>query len=140
MVEEINYDLSELEAIADKIIALFQHSPILLIEGTLGAGKTTLIKQICKQLGITSPLSSPSFSIVNEYETADHKTIYHFDLYRIKSLSEALDFGIEEYIFSNQICLIEWPEMIADYWQSVDFSKIKIEILPNNSRKISIFS
>jgi tRNA threonylcarbamoyladenosine biosynthesis protein TsaE len=76
----------------------------------MGAGKTTLIKAIARQLGVTNMTSSPTFSLVNEYETADGRILYHFDLYRLNSEEEAYDMGIDEYFYSGNLCLIEWPE------------------------------
>ena len=92
----------------------------------MGAGKTTLIKQFCAYLGITDEVSSPTFSLVNEYNTEDD-TIYHFDLYRIENEEELYDFGIEEYLDSNNWLLIEWPDIITP-------------LLPDKYNSISIFS
>jgi tRNA threonylcarbamoyladenosine biosynthesis protein TsaE len=80
----------------------------------MGDGKTTLIKSICKNLGVIDDVSSPTFSLVNEYKTKNGEIIYHFDFYRIKSINEAYDIGIEEYFESGNICLIEWPNMIDE--------------------------
>ncbi len=88
-------------------------SPITF-EGEMGAGKTTFIKEFVKALGTNDEVSSPTFSIVNEYET-DKGKVYHFDFYRLNHEDEALDFGIEEYLYSNQYCLMEWPNKIANF-------------------------
>ncbi len=86
---------------------------ILLLEGDMGAGKTTLIKEICRQLGVEDEVSSPTFSLVNEYESADGP-VYHFDFYRLEEEEEAYDFGVEEYLDSGHWCLLEWPEKIRN--------------------------
>ena len=86
---------------------------VVLFNGEMGAGKTTFIKALCMVLGVQSPTSSPTFSLVNEYE-ATESLVYHFDMYRLKSETEALDFGIEEYLFSGNWCFIEWAEKIPN--------------------------
>ena len=87
---------------------------IWIFEGEMGAGKTTLIKAICKNLGVMDEVSSPTFSIVNEYKTVEGKTVYHFDFYRVKSIEEVYDIGVEDYFYSGNICLVEWPEKIKE--------------------------
>ena len=105
-------DISELPAIAAKICDAFKPHKIILFKGEMGAGKTTLIKEICKSLGVEGLVSSPTFSLVNEYKTSGGEIIFHFDFYRIKNLQEVYDMGYEEYFFSGSYCFIEWPEMI----------------------------
>lgn len=100
--------IEDLPAIAQAIVEQIQHK-VICFEGDMGAGKTTLIKEILKQLGSLDETSSPTFSIVNQYDTPKG-SVYHFDMYRLKSEEEALDFGVEEYLYSNNLCLIEWPE------------------------------
>lgn len=104
--------LQDLPDIAKQIISKFNHK-IILFEGEMGAGKTTLIKEMIHQMGSEDETSSPTFSIVNEYETEMGK-IYHFDFYRIKSEEEAMDFGVEDYLDSGNYCFIEWPEKIEN--------------------------
>lgn len=106
--------IEELDDIAKQIIALSKRHQVIAFYGSMGAGKTTLIKSICKELGVVDSVTSPTFSIVNEYETANKQTIYHFDFYRIKSEEEAMDLGYENYFFSKNLCLIEWPEKIPN--------------------------
>ena len=86
---------------------------IFLFNGSMGAGKTTFVKAICNEMGVTENVNSPTFSIVNEYRTNEGKTIYHFDCYRISKIDEALEIGIEEYLESGNVCFIEWSENIA---------------------------
>lgn len=104
--------LAELPTVAKQVIDVLQLSKIWLFEGEMGAGKTTFIKEICRQLGVESHVQSPTFSIVNEYLTTHKQVIYHFDCYRLKNSYEALDFGIEEYFDSGNLCLVEWPSKI----------------------------
>ena len=136
---EYVYTIDEIDSVAEKIVSLLAYSSVVLFEGELGAGKTTLIKAICSRLGVVDTLSSPSFSIVNEYHTSAGDTIFHFDLYRIKTITEAEGFGIDDYIFSDNICLVEWPQQIADYWHGIKTISCKIAIAEKKSRKISIF-
>ena len=82
----------------------------ITIEGNIGAGKTTFIQAVCKQLGVKENVSSPTFSIINQYQTEKNKTIFHIDLYRVKDVEEAINAGVEECIYSGDICFIEWPE------------------------------
>lgn len=104
--------LSELPRVAQEIIHYAHSVRVLLFVGNLGAGKTTLIKELCSQLGVQDTASSPTFSIVNEYRDRDNQPIYHFDFYRIKNEEEAVDIGIDEYFYSGNFCFVEWPEKI----------------------------
>jgi tRNA threonylcarbamoyladenosine biosynthesis protein TsaE len=104
--------LDELDSLAATILQHIGDKKVVLFKGEMGAGKTTLIKAICKHLGVVSTVSSPTFSLVNEYHTANGEIIYHFDFYRINKLSEVYDMGYEEYFFSGHRCFIEWPEKI----------------------------
>src|ERR1035437_1284140 len=97
--------------VASDIIEAIKNTKVVLFYGEMGSGKTTLIKEICKQLGVKGSISSPTYGLVNEYHTKDNDTIYHLDLYRIKNIEECLDMGIEEYIDSGNYCFIEWPEI-----------------------------
>lgn len=106
--------LEDLPAAASVLIEEAKSEPIILFEGPMGAGKTTLIKEVCYQLGVQENVSSPTFALVNEYEGAAGKLIYHFDFYRINDEREALDIGAPEYFESGNLCLIEWPSMIPN--------------------------
>lgn len=106
--------LSEISVIAKQLIKAFGDKKVIAFSGEMGAGKTTLIKAICEELGVKQTISSPTFSIVNEYLSSSGKKIYHFDFYRINNISEAYDMGYEEYFYSDAYCFIEWPEKIAD--------------------------
>ncbi len=107
-------DISEIRQVAKKIIDNIGNKRIVAFYGEMGAGKTTLIKAICEELGVVDNISSPTFSIVNEYKTQKGERIFHFDFYRIKSQTEAFDMGYEDYFYSNAYCFIEWPEKILE--------------------------
>jgi tRNA threonylcarbamoyladenosine biosynthesis protein TsaE len=128
--------LIHLPAIASEIISFAKNSRIFLFYGEMGAGKTTLIKSLCENLGVTEPVTSPTFSIVNEYQGQDDK-IYHFDFYRLKNETEALDMGYEEYFYSGAYCFIEWPEKIPNLLPQ-HYVSIKIEVTGTDSRKINV--
>lgn len=132
---ELTYTQKELPKIAKKILDS-KTSKIFLFYGEMGVGKTTLIKEIVKQLGVEEISGSPSFSIVNEYKGKDD-TIYHFDFYRINNLEEAYDIGLEDYLYSGDYCLIEWPEKIKELLPE-DTCTIKLRKNKNGSRSLSI--
>jgi len=104
----------------------------------MGTGKTTLIKALCKVLQVTDMVSSPTFSLVNQYQTDDKKNIYHFDFYRIKSEEEALDFDVEAYLYSGCFCFLEWFERIPNLIPN-QHTLIEIKTLENEKREITIF-
>ena len=103
----------------------------------MGAGKTTLIKKLCENLGVNEPTSSPTFSLVNEYYTTNNQYIYHFDCYRLKTEIEALDMGIDEYLYSGYWCFIEWAEKISNLIPE-QHSVITIEVLLDGNRKLTL--
>lgn len=129
--------ISQLPVIASEIITFAGKARIFLFYGEMGAGKTTLIKSLCEHLGTTEPVTSPTFSIVNEYIGAASQKIYHFDFYRLKNQTEALDMGYEEYFYSDAFCFIEWPEKIPDLLPE-HYISIKIMLLDNNLRQIIV--
>lgn len=105
--------INKLDETARSLIQSITQQTLWCFEGEMGAGKTTFIKVICKELGVTGEVTSPTFSLVNEYRTASGDTVYHFDFYRIRSIEEVYDIGYEDYFDSGHICLIEWPSNIA---------------------------
>lgn len=109
--------------------------PVWLFHGAMGAGKTTLIQQICARLGVQGTVQSPTFSIVNEYDAGENGLIYHFDFYRIKNETEAYDIGADEYLDSGAYCFIEWPDKIESLWPDKYFS-VSIERQADGSRSI----
>ncbi len=132
---EYNFTIQDLPEIAEKV--LFNASnKILLFYGNMGVGKTTMIKELAKILGVTDTISSPTFSIVNEYEI-DNDKVYHFDFYRIKNEEEALDIGIEEYFYSGHWVLVEWPENIKNLLP-LENTKINLTKNKNESRTINM--
>ena len=112
---------------------------IITFQGEMGVGKTTFIKQLCKKLGVLTTTSSPTFSLVNEYETTENQKIYHFDFYRIKNQTEALDIGIDDYFDSGNWCFIEWPEKIPNLLD-LPHAKVVITILPDGARQLILTS
>ncbi len=123
--------------VAQKVTDFAGKKCIWLFKGEMGAGKTTLIKSICKHFGVEDTVSSPSFSIVNEYRKNDGEPIYHFDFYRLKNQEEAMDIGVEEYFDSGNICLIEWPEKIPDLIP-MEYFEINISIKVNDQRQLTL--
>ena len=105
-------DISALKDTAQQLLSYFPEDRIFAFYGAMGAGKTTFIKALCRDLGSQDNITSPSFALINEYSTDKGSVIYHFDFYRIKKLEEAYDLGYEDYIYSGNYCFIEWPEMI----------------------------
>lgn len=108
---EIN-SVEELSQVSEYLFVLREESDIIAFYGPMGAGKTTLIKNLCHRMGVTDEVNSPTFAIVNEYVTEEAESVYHFDFYRIKKLEEVYDIGYENYFYSGNLCLLEWPEMI----------------------------
>ncbi|WP_374445149.1 tRNA (adenosine(37)-N6)-threonylcarbamoyltransferase complex ATPase subunit type 1 TsaE [Epilithonimonas sp.] len=118
------HQLKEWNDVIHKITPELKHN-ILLLKGNLGVGKTTFTQYLLKELGSEDEISSPTYSIVNEYDTSKGK-VYHFDLYRLKNVSEAYDFGIEEYLDSGFLSIIEWPEIYMDELEGYDFHEMTI--------------
>lgn len=110
---EMFFSLATIDLAVDHFFNSNPHK-VVLFNGLMGAGKTTFIKSLCKHLGVEDVTSSPTFSLVNEYKTIEGSSIYHFDLYRINSELEALDMGIDDYLYSGNWCFIEWPEKIPN--------------------------
>lgn len=120
------YALEDLPSVVKQCWTASQNLPhVYLFRGQMGAGKTTFIKEWGKQAGVMQSVQSPTFSLVNEYQTKDGDIIYHFDLYRLKNVQEALDIGIEEYLDSGHLCFIEWPEQAEELW---DFPHLEFNI------------
>lgn len=128
---EINYSLGDLNKVAKEILS-FSKADVFLFYGEMGSGKTTLIKEMGKILEVEDNISSPSFGIVNEYHSPSGP-VYHFDCYRLENPEEALDFGIEEYLYSGNKVFIEWPDKISDYLPE-DYVRIEIKKMGDGSR------
>ncbi|MFZ1749132.1 MAG: tRNA (adenosine(37)-N6)-threonylcarbamoyltransferase complex ATPase subunit type 1 TsaE [Saprospiraceae bacterium] len=129
--------LDDLPLIASQILHESTASKIFALTGQLGAGKTTLTKSLCQYFGYHGEVTSPTFSLINEYPTSDHGLIYHMDLYRIKDTDEAIDIGIEEYLFSGRYCFIEWPDIIYPL-MSEPYYAINIGLIDHHQRKIEV--
>lgn len=106
------HSLESLSEVSEYLLSLRDQSDIIAFYGSMGAGKTTLIKNLCHRMDATDEVNSPTFAIVNEYSTTQGEPIFHFDFYRIKKLEEVFDIGYENYFYSGHLCLIEWPEMM----------------------------
>jgi tRNA threonylcarbamoyladenosine biosynthesis protein TsaE len=128
MVELTARNLADTEQAARNIVTALPERGVVLFRGEMGAGKTTLIKMLCRLLGVEDEVSSPTFALVNEYLTAENRRIYHFDLYRIEDPEEALDIGIEEYFDDDALSLVEWPERIEE-WLPEDAFTIDIKVV-----------
>ena len=128
--------VESLPDIAKSILEATKGLNVFAFYGKMGAGKTTFIKAFCKTLDVIDEVNSPTFSIINEYFTSSDDSIYHFDFYRIKKIEEVFDIGYEEYIYSNNYCFLEWPELITELLPP-SFVYISIEELGEGERKIS---
>jgi tRNA threonylcarbamoyladenosine biosynthesis protein TsaE len=133
---QITFSLDQITEVVSQILAQ-NPQKVILFYGEMGVGKTTLIKQLCQNLGVTEATSSPTFSLVNEYQTTDNKTVFHFDFYRLKSETEALDMGIEDYLYSNSWCFIEWAEKIPNLIPE-QHSIITIDLLQDGKRLLKM--
>lgn len=127
--------LGELDSVAQAVLDALDGRTVVAFDAPMGAGKTTLISRIAALLGADDAVTSPTFAIVNHYEGS--RTIYHFDMYRIERIEEALDFGSEEYLSSGELCLVEWPEKIEALLPD-DTMVVKIEILSDTARRFVI--
>lgn len=132
----ITFSIEQLPEVAQQIL---EQNPnkVILFNGEMGVGKTTLIKQLCKTLGVQDATSSPTFSLVNEYQTSNNQTVYHFDFYRLNKETEALDMGVDDYLYSGNWCFIEWSEKIANLIPK-EHSVINIELLPTGERLLAL--
>ena len=131
-----NYILRDVSLIAKELI-LSVNNKTLLFYGQMGAGKTTLIKALCRELGVLDNISSPTFSLVNEYETKQGEKVYHFDFYRIEDETEALDMGFEDYLNSEAWCFIEWPEHVENLLP-LDAVEIHLNVKEDELRNIQL--
>lgn len=127
--------LEDLERAAEEFLSKIGDNKLIAFYGQMGAGKTTFTTQLCKSLGVLDSVCSPTFTIVNEYLAASGDTIYHFDFYRIKNLAEAMDIGIEDYFYSGNLCIMEWPENIEDLLPE-ETLRVKITVNDDLTRTI----
>ena len=130
-------DINSIAIAAQEFISQMRDNTIFAFYGTMGAGKTTFIKALCETMGVTDIVNSPTFAIVNEYDTPSGRPIYHFDFYRIKRLTEVYDMGYEDYFYGRGICFIEWPELIEELLPE-DTIKVFIKAQENGCRVVEI--
>jgi tRNA threonylcarbamoyladenosine biosynthesis protein TsaE len=133
---EIIFSIEEIQKVANKIL-LENPNKIILFHGDMGVGKTTLIKALAKELGVNEVTSSPTFSLVNEYQINANQYIYHFDVYRLKSEIEAMDMGIDDYLYSGNWCFIEWAEKIPNLIPK-EHSIINLTQTPDGKRNLRL--
>lgn len=132
----IIFSLDEINKVAQQILEKNPHK-VILFHGEMGVGKTTLIKSLVIELGVNGATSSPTFSLVNEYQTTNNQLVYHFDFYRLNKETEAMDMGADEYFYSGNYCFIEWAEKIPNLVPE-SHSVIQISLLPDGKRSLSL--
>ena len=134
---ELNFSLDKIENAAKQFLSFVSDHKVFAFNGEMGAGKTTFIKALCTQLGVEENISSPTYSIIQQYKTKNGKTIYHIDLYRMKDEEEVLQAGVEDCLYSNNICFVEWPEKASSIFPA---NKVEVFLQPieNDQRKMII--
>lgn len=132
------HSTDQLASTAVKFLEAFPYDRIFAFYGKMGAGKTTFIKALCRAMGSADNITSPTFALVNEYDTTGPAKIYHFDFYRVKNPAEALDIGLEEYLYSEQYCFMEWPEKVESLLPD-DLVEVHIEEQLHTARQIKAF-
>jgi tRNA threonylcarbamoyladenosine biosynthesis protein TsaE len=135
-MQNIVFSLSDVPGIAAQLVEE-SSANIWLFHAEMGAGKTTIIKEVCKYLGVNETISSPTYAIVNEYLSNNGESIYHFDFYRLQEEEEALDIGVEEYLDSGNLCLLEWPDKIASYIPE-NAMHIHLKVVDESLREITV--
>jgi tRNA threonylcarbamoyladenosine biosynthesis protein TsaE len=134
---DLIFKLENIEEAAAKFLAAVNINSVFAFHGEMGAGKTTFIHSLCEAMGVRETISSPTFSIINQYSTTEGKTIYHMDLYRLKDEAEAVNAGVEDCLYSVNTCLVEWPEKAPGIFPD-DTTHITITMIDTNTRKLSI--
>ena len=132
---EVNFTLDQIQGTAKRLIADSKDCRVFAFHGEMGAGKTTFIHALCDVIGVRDTISSPTFSIINQYSTQNEQTVYHMDLYRLKDEKEAMNAGVEDCLFSGEICLVEWPEKAAGIFPD-ETLHITISQVDGNTRKL----
>jgi len=134
----VDFSVSEVEQAAKTLLKQAKGFSVVALQGPMGAGKTTLVKAICKLLGITDAISSPTFSIINEYRNEENDlTVYHMDLYRLQSLEEAVNAGVEDCLYSGNFCVVEWPERVPGIFPP-DTLYCRLLIIADSVRRLEI--
>jgi tRNA threonylcarbamoyladenosine biosynthesis protein TsaE len=134
---EVNFTLEQIHDMALKLLPLTTGHSVFALHGEMGAGKTTLIHALCEAIGVKDAITSPTFSIINQYKTAKGQTVYHMDLYRIKDENEAINAGIEDCLYSGNICLVEWPGKAPGIFPE-NTLHIRLSSVDENTRKLQI--
>ncbi|MEI7471507.1 MAG: tRNA (adenosine(37)-N6)-threonylcarbamoyltransferase complex ATPase subunit type 1 TsaE [Ferruginibacter sp.] len=134
---EVNFTLATIPLAASELLAVMGNRRVLAFQGEMGAGKTTFIHALCTALGVVDAISSPTYSIINEYRTLEQATIYHIDLYRLKDEGEAIQAGVEECLYSGQYCFVEWPNIAPNIFPE-NTLQLSIEAIDANTRKLKI--
>jgi tRNA threonylcarbamoyladenosine biosynthesis protein TsaE len=134
MAELIVKSESELPAAANALLSAYPNARVFALSGEMGAGKTTFIKALCRELGVPDIVQSPTFAIINEYKRANGESVFHFDFYRIKKAEEAFDIGYEDYVYSGHYCFIEWPELIEGLLPA---AAVRVNISGTNERIVT---
>jgi len=134
---QLEFNLTELQVIAGKLKGLIAETDVIAFHGEMGAGKTTLIGALCKALGTHDVTGSPTYSIINQYNTSDGKIIYHMDLYRVDGEEEAIQAGVEDALYSGNLCLVEWPEKAGGLLPE-DAMHLKIAWVNEKRRKLEL--
>lgn len=134
---ELNFALEEIKEAAKQVLTEIAGHKVFSVQGEMGAGKTTFIQALCKALGVKDNMSSPTFSIINQYAAANNETIFHIDLYRLKNEEEAINAGVEDCLFSGNTCFVEWPERAPGIFPEHHLS-INIFVTGTNTRKLVI--
>ena len=130
------YSLDQIALAVELIYQKMNGQKIICFNGEMGSGKTTLIKEVCRRLGVNEPMNSPTFAIINEYRDLEDLPIYNFDFYRIRNMRDANEIGVEEYFYSGHLCLIEWAENIATILPE-QYLEINIKLVANNQRELN---
>lgn len=137
-MEKITIDtLADLPKVARKVLEALEGRSVVALFGPMGAGKTTLISALMQCLGSQDTVTSPTFALVNQYSTALSEPVYHFDFYRINRISEAFDMGYEEYFYSGNLCLVEWPERVEELLPE-DVMVVRIDVVDEDTRTFAI--
>ena len=134
---DIKFSLDNINGVAKEIIAMLDKKKVVALHGGMGAGKTTLVTAICKLMGVTDSIGSPTFAIINQYQAADGQIIFHIDMYRLKDEEEALQTGVEDCLYSGNCCFVEWPEKAPGIFPG-DTLHIQLLPLDNEIRKLTI--
>ena len=130
-------DTDQIDRAAQQFLPLLDKYNIFAFHGGMGAGKTTFINALCKALGVEDPTGSPTFAIVNEYQTRQGMPVFHFDFYRIRKIEEVYDMGYEDYLYSGALCFIEWPELVEDLLPA-DVVAVHLSQQPDGSRAVEM--